>query len=79
MSASNPYLLNTIYSSYEWLSERVDRALMTELGNSTRLREVQELCTNFRTSVEQVRPLFCLVTISIDLFTVAACTYHSSR
>lgn len=66
MPASNPYMLENIYGSYRWLSERVDRALTTELGNSTRLREVQELCTDFHRSVEQVRQLVHSVTVGVE-------------
>ena len=50
--------VNNLYSSYEWLRRRVDRALRTELGNTARLDGVRQLCVRYSAALEEVSPLY---------------------
>ena len=46
--------LSNIYNAYEWLTQRVNTALVAEVTNRPRLADVEVLCTRFRTSINQV-------------------------
>lgn len=47
-------ILYTIYNSYESLSSAVDHGLLTGLGNTIRLNELQRMCDRFRHDLEHV-------------------------
>lgn len=51
--SSLPVPLQNIYASYEWLSEHVDNALRTRLGNTHQLSEARNLCLRLSATVEQ--------------------------
>lgn len=46
--------LENIYRSYEWLNQRVDTALLTQLGDAPGLQGIRQLCARFSATVEQV-------------------------